>query len=298
MQLRDPTLEAEPNFEDVAWEAARNAITAGGKTLEEAIEILKEGWKVQHERAVEEWIEQRQLRQQEREQDGGGDQEQGGEQDGEQNRGQANLSTSSQRSEPEVPEWINRPTPSFLDIRPSEKALKRLEKKEFVELWYFTAEGCRVTAAADLASPDDTYGLVNTDKGLVFQTLGASSMSVKVTRDEDLTLEQMTEAKTRLVGCMKTCGWNEYEVTQTAMFYMSLDVHPMRSQPYGRQAILRYQDRVRRDWTSCLKTVAYSIAEVNNDLMKEFRDEIRNEVQAKNDVSVLRFSSMWLKLTI
>ena len=31
------------------------------------------------------------------------------------------------------------PTPRFVDIKPARHALKRLEK-EFVEIWYFTAE--------------------------------------------------------------------------------------------------------------------------------------------------------------
>ncbi|KAF9789218.1 hypothetical protein BJ322DRAFT_1017925 [Thelephora terrestris] len=272
MQLRDPTTETEPNYEDAVWDAARNAIMAGGKSLEETLEILRQGWRGQHKRAVEEWNEHLRLhQQQEREQEGEGDRE------------QVDLSTSERNSESEVPDWVSRPTPSFLDIKPARNILKRLEKKEFVELWYFTADGCRETSGADLLSSDD-YNLVGTGNGrIVLRSKASAATSTKAVKDEDLSWEQLTEAKTRMVGCMKACGWSQHEVTQLVMFFLSLDDHPIRSQSYRLQTIMRYQDRVRRDWTSRLKTDAYSISEVNDNLMKEFRDDIRNEVQAKNN---------------
>ena len=153
-----------------------------------------------------------------------------------------------------MPDWLDRPTPSFLDIKPSRTVLKRLAKKEFLELWHFTAEGCRNAAAVDLATPDETFGLVNTDKGLLFQNIGASAASTKAINDENLTWNQLTEAKTRMIGCRKECRWKSYEIEQLILFYVSLDVHPMRSQPYGLEAIMRYQQRVRQDWTTCLSS--------------------------------------------
>ena len=274
--MRNPTADTEPNFEDAVWNGARDAIVAGGKSPEEANQILQEGWRAQHTRDLEAWDEHLQ----------GQQQALGQEQD------PPNPPGDDSDEEPEAPEWISRPTPSFLDIKPARHVLKRLEKKEFVELWYFTAEGCRDTAAADLTTPDDTFGIVNTDKGLLFQTIGASSTSSKVTKDEDLSWDQLTEAKTRMVGCLKLCGWSKHEVSQMVLFYLSLDIHPIRSRPYGLKAILRYQDRVRRDWISHLRagTPAYSIAQVNDELLKECRDDISNEVQARNNVSSLRDS--------
>ena len=158
-----------------------------------------------------------------------------------------------------MPDWLDRPTPSFLDIKPSRTVLKRLAKKEFLELWHFTAEGCRNAAAVDLATPDDTFGLVNTDKGLLFQNIGASAASTKAINDENLTWNQLTEAKTRMIGCRKECRWKSYEIERLILFYVSLDVHPMRSQPYGLEAIMRYQQRVRQDWTTCLSSGTLSL---------------------------------------
>ena len=74
-----------------------------------------------------------------------------------------------------------------------------------------------------MATPDDTFGLVNTGGRLVLQTIGATTTSSKVTKDENLTWLQLTEAKMRMVGCLKSCGWNENEISQLVLFYLSLD---------------------------------------------------------------------------
>ena len=129
--------------------------------------------------------------------------------------------------DPESPDQFTLPTPNFLDIRPARHILKRLEKKEFMELWHFTTEGCREAAAIDLATPNDTFSLVDTGNGLVLQTIGATTTSTKVIRDEHLSWVQLTEAKMRMIGCLKLCGWNEGEISQLVLFYLSLDVHPI-----------------------------------------------------------------------
>ena len=150
----------------------------------------------------------------------------------------------------------------------------------------FTNEGCREAATIDLATPNDTFGLVDTGNCLVLQTIGATTTSPKVIRDENLSWVQLTDAKTRMIGCLKSCGWNKNEISQLVLFFLSLDVHPIRSRPYGLEAVMRYQERVRRDWTSNLKTGAtYLINQVNNELMKEHRDEISSEIQASYNVS-------------
>ena len=246
-------------------------MVAGGMSAEEATNMLKEGWRAQHERELEAWNQQQA--------------QQGAAEAADREGRQADPLAEEEPTDPVVPEWINKPTPSFLDIMPARHVLKRLEKKEFVELWHFTAEGCRGAAAVDVSTPDETFGLINTDKGLVLQTIGASSTSSKAVKDEDLSWDQLTEGKTRMVGCLRACGWSEHEVSQLACFYLSLDVHPIRSHSYGCEAIMRYQARVRRDWVENLRSGnPYSIATVNNDLMKEYREEIRNEVQARNNV--------------
>ena len=49
---------------------------------------------------------------------------------------------------------------------------------------------------------------------------------------------------------------------------------------------MRYQEWVRRDWTASLRSgTTYSIAQVNNKLIKECREEISGKIQARHNVS-------------
>ena len=206
--------DVEPDFEGTEWIGLQTALTNSGKTPDKAAKILRQGWRNQHERNVEAWNEWR-LQQQHKEEDSVG----------------GNGETVEDSSE-----W--RPTPGFLDLQPAQHVLKKLQKKEYVELWYFTVQGCQDAATSNLTSPDETFGFVSTGKGVVIQSVNASAISSKAVRDEDLSWEQLTEGKTRLVGCMKAGGWSEQEVKQLARFYLNLDIHPVRSYQYGLQAIM------------------------------------------------------------
>lgn len=275
MEIRDPTGDTEPDFHSNSWEIPRNAIVEGGKTVDEAVEILRKGWQAQHEKNLAAWNGH--LEQQQRDLEG------------QRGNGEAPRTVDPANEnfdDDETPDWLNKPTPSFLDIRPARHVLKRLEKREFVELWHFTAQGCLDASATDLKAPDDTFSIVNTDQGLMLQSFGASSVSPKLIRDEELSWEQLTEGKTRLVECMGSHGWSEHEVKALARFYMNLDISPIRSQQYGTQAILRYQELVRRDWTISLKSgEPYAIDRINYDLLRDCQRQIGMEILARNNVS-------------
>ena len=275
MQLRDPTGDTEPDFLSDNWEGLRNVMIEEGRTEDEAVEILKRGWKAQHEKNVAAWNEQLEQRRRNLEEERNEEEER-----------RPSHPAEVGNEDDEAPEWLDRPTPSFLDAQPARHVLKKLEKKEFVELWHFTIQGCHDAALIDLQAPDDTFGIVHTDKGLMLQSFGASSVSSKVTRDEDLSWEQLTEGKTRLIGCMGSCGWSEHEVKDLAKFFLNLDINPIRSQQYGSQAIMRYQEKVRRNWTTSVRDGSpYSIARINDELLKEYQRQIGLEIMARNNVS-------------
>ena len=273
MALRDPTADTEPDFEDISWEVPRNAMVNEGKTPEEAIEALRRSWRILHEKNLAAWDEHLRQQQEDLERDG--------------NSGNGAMADTPDSPTPmdDEPEWLES-TPSFIDIRPARHIMKRLKKKEYVKLWHFTIQGCRDAALTDLTTPDDTFGLVNTNDGLRLQTVGASTISSKITRDENLSWEQMSEGKSRLLDCMSTSGWSNREVGELAKFFVKLDLHPIRSQEYGSQTVLRYQDRVRQDWVRSInEKKPYPIGSINDELMKEYQRQILVELQARNIVS-------------
>ena len=48
-------MDTQPDFESETWEGTRIAIIAGGKTVEEVVQILQQSWRVQHNKNLEAW---------------------------------------------------------------------------------------------------------------------------------------------------------------------------------------------------------------------------------------------------
>ena len=210
MALRDPTTEVEPDFDGEEWGVAREAFIRQGDSQEEAVRTLQKAWRDQHQRNLERWEEHLQQEQQDRTREEGGQ------------AGQEAAPAAGPQPEVKRPDWLNHPTPSFLDIRPARHILKRLEKKEFVELWHFTVQGCQDAAHLDLSTSDDTFSLVNTGGGLMLQSVGASATSSKAVKDELLNFEQWVDGKERMISCMETHNWEKYEVQELALFFFRL----------------------------------------------------------------------------
>ena len=191
MALQDPTNEPVPDFEHEDWAATIEALTSQGKSMEEAVGVLKKAWELQHKRRMDEWNDRLRLQDQDRPLDE-----------------RASIPPELPSTPPEEESnWDAVPTPNFLDIRPAHHILKRLEKKEFVDLWHFTAQGCREAATLELTAPENAFSFINTEKGPMLQPAGAASISSsKVTRDEALSYDQWSEGKNRLLNCMAEHG--------------------------------------------------------------------------------------------
>ena len=102
MELRDPMGDTALDFLSENWEGPRDAIIQGGKSVEEAIKILERGWQAQHEKDIWAWNKHLEcLRDSDNGRGGVGGQE------------QATLDNGQDSG---APEWLNNPTPSFLDI--------------------------------------------------------------------------------------------------------------------------------------------------------------------------------------
>lgn len=76
MQLRDPTGDTKPDFLSDNWEGLRNMMIEEGRTIEKVVEILKRGWKAQHEKNLVAWNEQLEQRQRDMEEERNEEEEQ------------------------------------------------------------------------------------------------------------------------------------------------------------------------------------------------------------------------------
>jgi hypothetical protein len=55
MAPRDPTEDTEPSFLEEVWDPVRKALIEGSKSEEEAVGVLRQSWKAQHDKDLKRW---------------------------------------------------------------------------------------------------------------------------------------------------------------------------------------------------------------------------------------------------
>ncbi|EED85537.1 predicted protein [Postia placenta Mad-698-R] len=169
---------------------------------------------------------------------------------------------------------FNRDAPSFLDQRPSAYALHKLAKGEYVELWYFTVEGC-ATARNDRSTAEEAYGITRTDDTLALRPLAAHCASRQAVPDEKLTWDQFCAGNSELQLAVEAAGWPAAHVAMLEAFFYTLSRHPFTRRPRGKDALLLYQARLRRHWhTHLAQDEGYNLSNIKEDLLNEMLQEI------------------------
>lgn len=174
-----------------------------------------------------------------------------------------------------------RPVPNFPTYEPSHFALNKLASFEYVELWYFTREGCQDAYDNQRSVAVEGFGLTRTEDSIALKPLSTFQASKKVVKDTDLTWTQMSIAKTVMLNEMKKCGWLSDDIDCVASFYYAIDSHPYRSRDHGEPILLRYQASVRRSWFESLKNdEGFNIGIFNEALLTNIANEYMQNLQA------------------
>lgn len=159
---------------------------------------------------------------------------------------------------------------------PSPYALERVKKFEYVELWYFSPEGCLDAAMAQRTSNEDSFGISRSDSDLmVLRPVSAVRASRKALRDEDLAWDQMEIAATLLLRHMRLYQWPDAATDALAVFWYKLQNHEMRGRTNGQRILKEYQARVRREWHAALerKDVGFNISLIDDALLAKITRE-------------------------
>lgn len=86
-------------------------------------------------------------------------------------------------------------------------AIKKPQKKQYVELWYFTGEGQRdETYTLEHGSTKDTLTLVQEGYGVGLQKVSTLTASKRAQKDEQLSWNQFTYATTEYLDQMSVTG--------------------------------------------------------------------------------------------
>ena len=174
----------------------------------------------------------------------------------------------------------------WIGARPATYALNKLNSFEYIELDYFTTKGCREAAAdSNKSVSQDTLTFTQVGDAFAIRPMAAMRPSKQIRNDEDLSWEEMMDAKNVMLHFMAKSGvWQDEHATALATFYINLDYHQRKEQKNGKSALLLYQSRVRREWYDALKRdEGFNIAVIEEDLLRALAEEVNNSIQDREN---------------
>ena len=138
-----------------------------------------------------------------------------------------------------------------------------------------------------------TYGISSdgsTGSSLSLKPVSALVHPGKITLDENLTWEQVHDAKACYLSHVIKAGWNKTHVDALVSFFINLDSHPYNDTPEGKQALVWYQAHAREDWHRKLGTVeSFNLAILNKTLLADFKKRA-NDLSVQNNVTQVSHS--------
>ncbi|KIJ89442.1 hypothetical protein K443DRAFT_687279 [Laccaria amethystina LaAM-08-1] len=266
---QDPSLEVRPDFTSAAYDAVCTALaTAEGVEKEAVAARLSDAWDVDNNTRKMAWEEQ--LREDEATAaEVRLAQEENELREREEHRKEEEAERKEkEKKRPKLKDFVaNRPVGDTTQLRPSRYAVHKLDEREYIELYYFTLEGCTEAVKLDRTIAQDAFTFAKADDTLLLRPMASHKPSNKVIPDEDLTWRQMSIAKACLLHHMAQTGWPEPHIIALAEFYLNLEGHPMRLQVDGDRVLLNYQAQVRREWHEALRNTndepAFDISIIN-----------------------------------
>ena len=276
--IHNPHLEIIPDHAGPHYVVLRDALTHNGMTPEEAIQALDDSWTQNHTARVQAWDQQ--VAEDEA----------------------AAAAVDPAQQDPQVPPDLPLPgeeraegekkklkmkdfdeattVGNYIAPRPAQYALRRVEDFEYVELWYFTPEGCSDATQLQLAQHDDTFGLTKVDDVVALKSISSLKASRNVIPDTELSFRQVSMAKNTFIPLMTKYAWTEKAINAFAQLFTQLELHPLRQREFGERALITYQARVRREWHDQLRLgSAFNIGILNEDLLQSIYRELLDKAQ-------------------
>ena len=298
----DPTRAICPSFKDPEWEFLRQLMVNAHQgdpplTLDDAAQRLKDTWARENQRKTDAWNVQLQQDLDEqnkldrRMRDAQEAQVALQEKDAEEARKEAEkkkLKLNPLHQDRVVVKWIG--------ARPATYALNKLNSFEYIELDYFTTKGCREAVAdSNKSVSQDTLTFTQIGDAFVICPMAATRPSKQIRNDEDLSWEEMMDAKNVMLHFMAKSGvWQDEHVTALTTFYINLNYHQRKEQKNGKPALLLYQSWVWREWYDALKcNEGFNIVVIKEDLLRALAEEVNNSIQDReNAVSVMTLTQI------
>jgi hypothetical protein len=278
--MADPSLEVCPDFASEFYDGIRADLAAATNAQpQEVIDRLVESWTAGHEARVADWNrrhdEEIQLVRAAREEE-------------ERLARQAEEENERLESEKKKPKMngfnVTSTIGDAIAPRPSQYAIQKLNNFEYIELWYFSPDGCKEALKTSRSIADDTFSLTKLDDQLTIRPTSASKASRSALPDHELSFSTFLRAKNLFLTQASTAKWPQANLNALALFFWHLENHAIRNNSeIGDIVILHYASRVRQEWHDRLKRdEAFNIGIINETLLRTINEEIWDRVHSKS----------------
>ncbi|KAH9037958.1 hypothetical protein EDB84DRAFT_1437322 [Lactarius hengduanensis] len=269
--LNDPNQTVCPDFDGPKWEFLRRCIInahpgANPLTAEEAACQLRGAWTKDNDARIAAWnaqLEQDRAEQDKRDRQAG--------ELNEVRRVQLEKEAEEQRREAEKkkprlnPFDPTRRVSDWIVPRPASYALDKINNLEYVELDYFTDR----------------------------------RPSKNIRNDEDLSWEEMLEAKNTMLHFMTQSGlWPTAHSESLKAFFVALEQHPRKFRVNGKKVLLVYQSRVRREWFDALAcNEGFNIGLIGDDLVQNIANEVSDKIWEREMDKIRRITQAAVEIS-
>jgi hypothetical protein len=276
-EAQDPLLEQEPDFGEEAWAIPRENLVNQGFPVEQVQAALRLMWISERQRRHIIWTQQPQPQD-----------------PPQQPQQQQDEDPDAIRQAPDFPNNI--PPPIESTLSPSDFAKTKLSKFEWIELWYFTREGCLDAAKPTTSVANDAFGITQHNRTLRMVSASTLKASRNALPDSVLTCDQIAFASKIFIRTMRSQSkvWTTRHVDAMVDFFVQLELHrTMSGGPYADEAVVEYQALIRKEWFDSFKSpsnISFNIGIFQPARFTSIRAEIALRKQAAITVRLSTYS--------
>jgi hypothetical protein len=283
--MADPSLETCPDFAGDIYAGIRNDLTAAtGDQPQEVIDRLVAAWTEGHNARVLEW---NQRREEEAREEAEIERARAAQEEEDRLAREAEAERERLESEKKKPKMNGfSATAAVGDAivpRPSQFAIQKLNNFEYIELWYFSPEGCKDALKTSRAIAEDTFSLAKLDDQLTIRPASAFKASRAALPDHELSFSSFLRAKNLFLTHVNAAKWPQLHIDSLALFFWHLENHAIRNNSeLGDLVVLHYASRVRLDWHDRLKRdEGFNISIINEVLVRSINEELWDRVRSR-----------------
>ncbi|KIK96820.1 hypothetical protein PAXRUDRAFT_137627, partial [Paxillus rubicundulus Ve08.2h10] len=123
----------------------------------------------------------------------------------------------------------------------SQFAIQKLKAFEFVELWYFTPDGCASMSLENKSTSSSSYTFnEDTPGSLLLKSTTSCHPSSKALHDHDLSWKKFDLRKNNFLLHIAKMEWLAEHQASLTVFFMSIILHKSQTLPKGEEILLQY----------------------------------------------------------